>query len=305
MVKLKYKNWDNCIKLTNGIIELIITTDVGPRIISLRLDNKKNIFKEYSEMLGKIGGDDWRIYGGHRFWHAPEAKPRTYYPDNEKVEIKELNNNTIRLIQKTEKTTSLQKEIDIAIQKSKPYAKITHRLINKGFWTIKAGCWALSVMREGGTAILPLPPKGSHPEDLLPNTSVILWSYTDMSDKRWTFGNKYILLEQNPKYEAPQKIGLNVNKCWSAYHIEDELFIKTFDYIKDKQYPDFGSTVEVFTNQQMLELETLSPLYKIEPGQCIEHKENWTLLPNIEKPKNENDVDKNILPEIASILNKS
>ncbi len=304
MIKLNYKNWDNCYKLSNGIIELILTTDVGPRIINFKISNQKNVFKEYPDMLGKTGGDDWRIYGGHRFWHAPEKKPRTYYPDNEKVQIKKLEDNAVRLVQKTENTTLLQKEIDIKVNEKKPSVTIIHRLRNKGYWTIDIACWGLSVMKEGGVAILPLPPKGTHPEDLLPNTSVILWPYTDISDKRWVFGNKYILLKQDKHSKNPQKIGLNVNKGWAAYHIDNTLFVKTFDYFKDKIYPDLGSTVEVFTNSQMLELETLSPLQKLQPGKYIEHKENWFLFTDIEKPNKDSDVDENILPKIAEQLNK-
>jgi hypothetical protein len=35
--KIEYKGWKNCIEITNGIIDLIATTDVGPRIIGWAL----------------------------------------------------------------------------------------------------------------------------------------------------------------------------------------------------------------------------------------------------------------------------
>jgi hypothetical protein len=64
MQKVEYKGWKNCYRVENGQIELIITADVGPRIICYRFIGKDNEFKEYPEMMGKTGGDEWRIYGG-------------------------------------------------------------------------------------------------------------------------------------------------------------------------------------------------------------------------------------------------
>ena len=57
MKKLSYHSWPNCIKLTNGNIELIATTDIGPRIIRLGFCDQQNFFKEYPDQSGATGGD--------------------------------------------------------------------------------------------------------------------------------------------------------------------------------------------------------------------------------------------------------
>ena len=44
------------------------------------------------------------------------------------------------------------------------------------------------------------------------------------------------------------------------------------------KYPDFGSNFEIFANDNFLELETLSPLLTVAPGDSIEHVEEWYLL---------------------------
>ena len=82
--KIKFKGWDNCYYISNSIVEAIVTTDVGPRIIHFSLTSEKNIFCIVEDQAGKVGGDEWRIYGGTRLWHSPEAMPRTYFPDNQK-----------------------------------------------------------------------------------------------------------------------------------------------------------------------------------------------------------------------------
>ena len=75
--RIEYGGWPNCYRFSNQRIELIITTDVGPRVIRLGFVGQDNEFKEYPDMLGQTGGKEWRIYSGHRFWHAPEQQDRT------------------------------------------------------------------------------------------------------------------------------------------------------------------------------------------------------------------------------------
>src|SRR5262245_52378847 len=77
-----YKGWQKNLRLSNGDAELIVTLDVGPRVLSYRLKDGKNVFKEYDTQLGKTGEPDWQIRGGHRLWVGPEDLTRTYEPDN-------------------------------------------------------------------------------------------------------------------------------------------------------------------------------------------------------------------------------
>ena len=44
--KTDYRGWPNCCRLSNGLIDLIATTDVGPRIIRFGFVGEDNEFKE-------------------------------------------------------------------------------------------------------------------------------------------------------------------------------------------------------------------------------------------------------------------
>jgi hypothetical protein len=304
MKKIEYKGWKNCYQLSNDIVNLIVTTDIGPRIIWFGFANKDNIFKEYSKQIGTNAGNKWANYGGHRLWHAPESNPRTYYPDNEPVEIENYNS-FIRLTQKVEKTTGIQKEIDIQLSKNKANVKIIHRLINKGLWAVRLAPWALSVMKQSGIAIIPLPPRGKHQDNLLPTNTISLWAYTNMSDSRWYWGNKYIMLKQNCNAIFPQKIGIMVTDGWCGYAVDNKLFVKTFAYLQNRQYPDFGCSVETFTDSEMLEVETLAPLTELEPETSVEHIENWYLFDNVPMPNCDDDIDMYIMPKIKEAKQNS
>jgi hypothetical protein len=295
MEKVSYGGWENCFRLANNQVELIITADVGPRIIRFGFIGQENMFKEFSHQMGQTQSDDWLIFGGHRLWHAPEAKPRTYYPDLEPVLIQETINGLIAT-QKPEPTTGLQKQIEINLSEDEPDVQIVHRLINHNLWAVETAPWALSVMAQGGTAILPLPPRGPHPEFRLPTSTLSIWPYTNLSDERWIFGERFILLKQNPNITLPQKIGIFASDGWAAYANHNCIFIKQIPIQFDGEYPDLGVNFEVFTNQAMLELESLGPFETIPPKGQIDHQEHWTLIKNIQAPKNDQDVIHHILP---------
>ncbi len=301
MEKVSYGGWKNCVRLSNEIIELIVTADVGPRIIRFGFAGGDNEFREFEEMLGKTGGDEWRIYGGHRFWHAPEVHPRTYYPDNSPVDV-EQHADCVRIIQPTEPTTRIQKEIDLHLSPDTAHVKLTHRLRNTGLWAVELAPWALSVMAQGGKAIIPLPPRGSHEENLLPANTLTLWAYTDMSDPRWTWGRKYVILAQDPDMASPQKAGLMVPDGWAAYARGGHLFVKRFTYVPAARYPDWGCSVETFTNAEFMEVETLAPLVNLEPGGVSEHVEHWFLFDDVFVPDDDADVDKHVLPRVQSTV---
>ncbi|HEX6384520.1 MAG TPA: hypothetical protein VF177_07610 [Anaerolineae bacterium] len=298
--KINYEGWPNCYRLSNGLVELVVTTDVGPRVIRFGFAGGDNEFAEFPESLGKTGGETWQVYGGHRLWHAPEAVPRTYYPDNQPVSFEEHDGFT-RLIQPTETTTGIQKEIDVRLAPDAASALVTHRLYNRNPWEVELAPWALSVMRPGGTAIIPLPPRGMHPQDLLPTSRIILWPYTDMSDPRWVWGNEYVMLRQDTSRPQPQKAGVMASDGWIAYANHGHLFVKTFAYVTGAAYPDLGCSVETFTNAEMLEVETLGPLTQLEPGTAVTHTETWHLFRDIPPPHDEAGVDSAVLPKINAI----
>lgn len=297
MEKVNYGGWQNCIRLTNGTIELITTTDVGPRIIRFGFINDQNLFKEYADQMGQTGGEEWRIYGGHRLWHAPENKPRTYAPDNSPIQS-DWNGTRLLLRQPKEAATGIVKEMEIRMEANANRVTVLHRLRNENAWDVELSVWALSVMAQGGRAICPQEPFISHEEKLLPARPIVLWHYTDMRDPRWIWGTKYIQLRQDPDAKTSQKAGVLNTLGWAAYYLKDQLFLKRFPHVPGAAYPDLGCNNEFFTYSEMLEVESLGPLTKIPPGGEATHTETWYLykLPGL--TEDEKSIDEKVLPLI-------
>src|SRR5690349_7242085 len=106
---IAYRGWPKCARLANKLMEVIITGDVGPRIIRFGFLDQDNLLAEYPDQAGKTGGDEWRIYGGHRLWHAPESLTRTYVPDNSPVQFEHFGT-FLRVTQSLEPATGIQKQ---------------------------------------------------------------------------------------------------------------------------------------------------------------------------------------------------
>lgn len=275
LTKIEFAGWANCLKLADEKLEMIITTDVGPRVIAVNVPGRKNMMRVAGETAGKTGGDAWISYGGHRLWHAPEVKPRTYEPDNVKVEWKEIPNG-VTLLNAPFDGRDIQKEIDITLENGT--ATLTHRLTNRSLWAVELAAWAVTVMDAGGMEVMPLPTPEKRQTALLPSFPIAVWPYTDLSDKRLHFGSKYAYLTQDAECEGPLKLGFASLKGWAAYFNHGQAFVKRFapcDPAQIGRYPDFGCSYETYTNNVMVELESLSTLRKLQPGEAVEHTEKW------------------------------
>lgn len=275
MKKVTFEGWKNCIELKNGKFKLIVTTEVGPRVIGAFYGKSKNLFQVDPALAGKKGGDEWVNYGGHRLWHSPETKERTYEPDNGTpctVQVVKRDDDGFDFITPASPVTGIAKTLSIVPGPEETF-QVIHTIRNEGVWEIEAAAWALSVMAPGGTALVP---QNQEPFALLPNSFLSIWPYTRLDDPRLTFGSHFIMVRQDEKAETPLKIGYNCKDGWLTYINDGIAFIKQFIYDEDAEYPDNGCSIEVYTNKDMLEAETLSPLEYLKPGDEITHVEMWS-----------------------------
>jgi len=284
MEKIEHYGWSDCIRLSNKSIELIASTQFGPRIMHFSLVGGKNVLHEDPSLFGKVGpADKWVNYGGHRLWFAPEINPLTYGPDNSPIEKASIEDGELVLTSPVEPYSGIQKELRIELgPEGSAAVKVTHVLTNHNAWPIELAPWSLSVVAEGGRAVLPQEPFSGHGENnnFLPVRPIILWSFTDMSDSRWTWGKELIQLRSDPALETPQKVGVYNTVGWGAYiAANSDVFVKILDvedYTPD-EFADFGSTFELFTSGAFQEIETLGPLELLDPGDSSEHIEYWYL----------------------------
>jgi hypothetical protein len=152
-------NLPNCRRLSNGEVEIIVTTDVGPRIISYAFVGGENVLGWHPEAKVETALGEFKPYGGHRLWIAPENMPNSYAPDNAPVEyFFDEHENSIRLVQPFEPITETQKEMTVTLDEKGSGVSINHRITNCGEKEIEIAAWALTIMRGGGEAVVPNEP---------------------------------------------------------------------------------------------------------------------------------------------------
>jgi hypothetical protein len=266
--------------LKNNHLEIEYLTD-SLRIIGLRPNGKPNLLAELNneEPINTPYGD-FHLHGGHRLWHAPEAMPRSYLPDDHQLTISNLPDGVI-LEDNTEPATGIRKRIQVQLSSDQPTVVITHTLFNAGLWPVELAPWAITMLRLGGVVILPMPVGSADPAGLLPNRHISLWPYTRINDPRLKLGDDFILFKADALL-PPFKIGAFTPHGWLAYWIDGILFRKTFEAHPDIPYPDHNCNAEIYGNDQVVELESLGPLKTIHPGQSVSHVETWEVFDGID-----------------------
>jgi hypothetical protein len=298
--KIDYQGWPNSYRISNGEVEAVVTSDIGPRIIRYGFVGGQNFFKEFTGQLGHSGEPAWQPRGGHRVWIAPEDPVESYAPDNGPVHI-EVADGVLTATQPVESLTGIEKRITVKMAPSGTGVEVIHRLRNAGAGPRHLAPWALTMLAQSGIAIHGFPPRGTHPEMLAPTNPLVMWAFTDLGDPRWRLSRKYLALRQDPNIASPQKLGSFHHHTWAAYLLNGELFVKRYQAAGDPAgYPDYGCSFETFTNADFLELETLGPLTALGSGESLSHTERWTAHAGVEIGRwDDDELDRVLLPRVG------
>ncbi len=214
--EIPYAGWKRNLRIQGPTTELVVTLDVGPRIIRYAFPGEKNVFVEMPEQLGGVGEGDWKIRGGHRLWTAPEGA-HSYAPDNAPVEYKKISDKAVEVAEPANKQYGFQKTIRIELLADET-AKVTHLLTNATDKALDISPWVLSVMAPGRRGLDPA---------ALPNREMVLWPFTDLSDGRYAFSENFLRVTYQPEMKAT-KLGLKLPTGWVAYQNGENVLRQAF-----------------------------------------------------------------------------
>ncbi len=296
--EITYKNFGKCVKLENETASVIITVEVGPRIISYCLNGKENLlledidreFSDGGKEVKEYFGEDktWYIYGGHRLWSSPESYPHSYVPDNAPVQY-EINGGTVTLLA-PDTRTGQRHTTTVTLDDVTSKVEIFHSIQNVSGAIVTLAPWGLTVCAAGGVEIFPQSEKDN---GLLSNRRCVFWPYSDIRDDRFFLTNKYGTLRQVKGAPTKFKIGINNEDGWAAVVNKGQVFLKNFRMNLNGEYPDYGCNFETFTNGIFLECESLGELKTLKNGDSVSMSETWTLMECADSfdPRNEESID--------------
>ncbi len=291
-----YQKFGKCVAISNGEAEVFVTVDMGPRIIRCGFvggvnmmfsDDTFEVITTHPSMeTHYYKGAKWVNFGGHRLWASPEKMPNTYYPDNNPVEYTLLENGAI-FTQEPQTQNGVQMQMQVTMEE---YGRIEVRHFIKNISDAEKtlSVWALSVLNQGGLEIIPNNTLDTY---LLPNRRIVAWPYTNLADHRVHWGEKYITLKQDPSAQANFKLGLDNHAGTALYVLEDTVFVNQYTHDQNAVYDDFGVSFETYTSKDILEMETLSPIQTLKPGETAEHTEHWSLYKTSKMPDGKNEAE--------------
>ena len=254
--KCTFGNWKTAYKLTTAKAEMIIGTDKGPRILSLKVNKGSNIL--FGDETGKMGRDKWKIYGGHRIWLGPETET-CYAPDNAACSVK-VEKQQIIITAPIDPVTNTQKILTVS--ETKKGFNVTNTVKNTGVMLITGAVWGLTCVSTNAKVFFPWGRPGNW------EMKKICWwkgwagHGSNISSKQWQPTNDFFII--NPTGEEG-KVGTGGYEGWIAATFPEAktTFVKKFQYQNNAEYLDDGCAVQCYTCDKFIELETLSPFQTI------------------------------------------
>jgi hypothetical protein len=251
--------------IENEYLRVEYLTTTGPRIIGLYIKGVEgNLLAVAPQVHWSTPYGEYYIHGGHRLWVAPED-PLYICPEPALKVITEKDKVTL---QSEVDASGLEKEISFHLNEN--YVSLTHRVTWHGKEPVELAPWAITQLRLGGIAILPLPCS----DGLLPNRNLVFWPYSHVEDRRLEFHDDLILIYGSAAEQA-LKIGGYNSHGWIAYLLSNALFVKRFSAEPMRGQPDMGSNVEAYVRDICIELETLGNLRSLQPQETMTYEETW------------------------------
>ena len=267
----------DALRLSNGIVELQVPTAFGPRVMAYGFEGEPSVLAP-SDAQRETPHGTWHAYGGHRLWVAPERFPETYALDDAPPDIERDGERRAVVRRRRNPLTGLTVELELSLAAASSVVTLEHRIRNDGNAAREAAAWGISIVRANGVAVIPNAQFRPQREALLPVRTLALWRYTDLADGRFAAGTAFVRMRCDPSREAPNKIGVACERGWFAYVVDGTAFVIRSPRDECATYPDFGSNVEVYTEGAFCEVETLSPLVTLAPGETLRHTVQWSLV---------------------------
>ena len=309
ITQVSYHGWSNCFRISNAKAEVTIVPAIG-RVMQFGFAGEEGVLWENRSLDGQAldgsatnwSKSDWINFGGDKTWPSPEAewskytKRESWRPppafDAMPVEAR-VEGGDVILTSPVDPFLGVRTQRRVHLDPDVPVLSITTRYERVSGNPAKIGIWVITQLKDpaGIYVLLPTKPKFPNGYALLgkekpPSLKLNEWAsgaiaYSpgtkiDPADGIVTM-SKVASLSRNPK--DLHKIGTDASTLlWvgekSALRIDSARTLGA-------DYPDQGSSAEVYTNPDPLkyvELEMLGPLHTLKVGDKIEQVNTYTLI---------------------------
>ena len=271
-----------CVLISNSVIEVCVTVDKGPRIIHFGFINEEGLLFNKSiidiipiSQLDNTAKNTQSLdeYSGHRLL-LKEYPSKSNIPliEDEPI-VYSILPEGIRFVPPYE---NLQTSIEITLSENTNNLMILHSVKNLSYEKKNlAICASTSFLGKNGILVVP---QNEEYSDIAPNRIISLWSYSKINDSRLSLFDKYLTFSPNSKNKSSFRLGTNNTPGWVAFLCNNTAFFKRFVHNSNAKYLDGESSLEFFSTENVLTVETLSPIFEIGKNEIARHAENWSIF---------------------------
>ena len=277
---ISYQGWNDSYLLSNGKVEAIVVPAIG-RVMQFRRIGEESPFWENKALFGRAADEtstEWINFGGDKTWPSPQSEwpkvtPRSWPPpaafDSMPVTAR-IEGSALILSSPVDPHFGIRTERRIELDPVKPVMKITTRYFCVSGTPRKVGVWIITQLKDPAVVFIPLP-----------RVLKFIDGYNrQSSDLPANLKVESGLISLTRDSKKSTKIGSDSGSMlWVGERI---MLLIESPRVAGADYPDDGSSVEVYTNSdpaQYVELEALGPLNLMEQGSEIEQVNTYTLLP--------------------------
>jgi hypothetical protein len=277
--EVTYHGWPGSFVISNGAAEVIIVPSVG-RVMQFRFaGDEEGPLWENRAMDGKAPdakSSEWGNFGGDKTWPAPQEDwpkiagrgwppPSTF--DAIKVAAK-VERGGVTLISEVDPFYGIRASRRIHLDPDKPVMRITTQYEKIQGEPRRVSVWIITQLKHPLGVFAALPDVSTYPEGYNKQSEQLPFDLKV---------NKGLLsLKRDPK--ANHKIGCDAG---TLFWVGEKLTLQIDSpRVVRAEYPDQGSSAEIYTNSDPLayvELEMLGPTQVMRAGDTIERTSIYTL----------------------------
>ena len=291
--KIEYGGWKDSYRISNGVAEVIIVPALGGRVVSYSIDGR-NVLWENPKVFA--GDGKTKDYSGYTLDLAPEAESERIPGRGEllfgEYDVKILGQLEVRLTS-PEGEAEMQLIKEIRMDPKSSQVIIRQRMINISDRGVKWGLWDRTLLDAPCLVFFPLKEKSKFPEKYIDLLKRFHGKASALIGKQWKIKDNLMIMTFQG---GVGKIGSDSDHGWIAYAKEELVYVKEYPCFPEEEYPDEGCRVEVYVTEEekdwsRVELEPLSPLKRLRPGEEYTFTQIWHLF-RYKKPVIKKEIEK-------------
>lgn len=287
----------HCALLENDGIEIMVTLDYGPRIVSVHRAGEPNLI--YNSIIPDIGRSH-----GHKMRITLEKSTNAIYCDDQPVRYMPLSDG-VSFRQTLTSPAQLELTMDIVFSTDIGSFMVVHSAMNKSLEDIKLSIYTETPFCNNGFVFIP---QSNIRETDRPSRVLTMFDNAGWNDKRLFIGNQYVTVNGNyietedagefklvdtEPYAPRLKIGVNNTAGFCGYLCNGHALIKRYVHNRNALYPFNSCSAFATSNDGYLSIQNTGPFYIIGPGEAARHIESWIFAEYPEKvrPRCEEEID--------------